>query len=77
MNNQDRLFRSNQNHLLAGVCGGIAEYLDVDPTLVRLAFVVLTLLSGGAGVMIYGILWLIVPDQPSEKRKRKRKNMEV
>ena len=70
MDNTQRLYRSSTDHMLAGVCGGIAEYLNVDPTLVRVAFVLLALVTGGTGVILYGALWLIVPDEPSEKRKR-------
>jgi phage shock protein C len=55
--------------MFAGVCGGIAEYLDVDPTLVRLFFVALTLLSGGQGLLIYIVLMLVVPEQPKERQK--------
>jgi phage shock protein PspC (stress-responsive transcriptional regulator) len=46
--------------MFAGVCGGIAEYFGVDPTLVRLAAVVLALL-GGSGLFIYGVAWIIMP----------------
>jgi phage shock protein PspC (stress-responsive transcriptional regulator) len=55
--------------MFAGVCGGIAAYLDVDPTLVRLFFVALTLM-GGPGVIIYIVLMLIVPEEPQLKHKR-------
>jgi len=69
-----RLYRSTSDspagRHLAGVCGGIAEYLEIDPTLVRLAFVVLTLM-GGPGVVIYIIMALVVPEAPSAKRKSK------
>jgi len=73
VNSQKRLYRSTQNRMVAGVCGGIGEYLDVDPTLVRLAFVALTLLSSGSGLVIYVILMLIVPEQLADKRKPKNK----
>lgn len=73
MNTQKRLYRSTQDRMFAGVCGGIGEYLDVDPTLVRLAFVALTLLSSGSGLVIYLILMLIVPERPSDRRKPKTK----
>jgi phage shock protein PspC (stress-responsive transcriptional regulator) len=56
--------------MFAGVCGGIASYLDVDPTLVRLCFVALTLM-GGPGIIIYLVLMLIVPEQPYQERKVK------
>ncbi len=69
MNTQKRLYRSSEERMFAGVCGGIAAYLDVDPTLVRLFFVALTLLSGGQGLLIYIVLMLVVPEQPKEKRK--------
>ncbi len=76
MNTQKRLYRSTQDRMFAGVCGGIGEYLDVDPTLVRLAFVALTLLSSGSGLVIYLILMLIVPERPSDRRKPKNKRTE-
>lgn len=49
------------NRMVAGVAGGLAEYFDVDPTLIRALFVIVTLL-GGSGVLIYIILWLIMPE---------------
>lgn len=59
MNNR-RLYRSSQNCMLAGVCGGIGEYFSIDPTLVRLGFVALSLLAGG-GLLLYIIAALIIP----------------
>jgi phage shock protein C len=50
--------------MLGGVCGGLGEFFGIDPTLVRLFFVLLALL-GGHGVLIYLILWLIVPVRPA------------
>ena len=50
MNNK-RLYKSSANYMLCGVCGGIAEYFDIDPTLVRLAWVILTCF-GGAGIWV-------------------------
>ena len=67
-----RLYRSTENRMFAGVCGGIAEYLDVDPTLVRLAFVALSLM-GGPGVPLYIILMLVAPEKPEGEPKAKRK----
>ncbi len=67
-----RLYRSTQNRMFAGVCGGIAEYLDVDPTLVRLAFVALSLM-GGPGIPLYIILMLIAPEAPNEEAAPKAK----
>lgn len=60
MANDKRLYRSSDQRMLAGVCGGIAEYFGWDPTLVRVGWIVLTLL-GGSGVLLYLILWLVMP----------------
>ena len=49
-----------QQRMIAGVCSGLGEYFDIDPVLVRIAFVVLTVL-GGAGILVYLILWIIMP----------------
>jgi len=59
-----RLERSNTNRVIAGVCGGIAEYLAVDPTLVRVAFVVMTFV-GGVGILAYIVLLILMP-QPGQ-----------
>lgn len=55
-----KLYRSNQNKMLGGVAGGIAEAMDADPTIVRLAFVGLTFVGGG-GILIYLLLWIVMP----------------
>ncbi|NPV56027.1 MAG: PspC domain-containing protein [Anaerolineae bacterium] len=55
-----KLTRSQNEKMIAGVCGGIAEYFDIDPTLVRLAFVLLFFV-GGNGILIYLILWILMP----------------
>jgi len=57
-----KLYRSKKNRVIAGVCGGVAEYFDVDPTIVRLAWIVFSLLWG-AGILAYIIAWIIVPEQ--------------
>jgi phage shock protein C len=55
-----RLYRHRTNRIIAGVCGGIGEYLNIDPTFVRIFFVLLAL-SNGIGVLVYFLLWIIVP----------------
>lgn len=60
---EKRLYRSRTNRRLAGVCGGVAEYFGWDPTLVRIAWIMLTLL-GGSGVLLYLIFWLVMPEAP-------------
>ena len=59
MNN--KLYKSNSNKMIAGVCGGIAEYFNVDPTLVRLAWVVFALFAG-SGLLAYIIFALVMPN---------------
>ncbi|MBI2499093.1 PspC domain-containing protein [Candidatus Woesearchaeota archaeon] len=56
-----RLYKSSSNKVLFGVCGGIGEYLDIDPTVVRLLWVIFTALSMGAGILVYIIAALIIP----------------
>ncbi|MBQ3671084.1 MAG: PspC domain-containing protein [Treponema sp.] len=54
-------FRKSTDRKLCGVCGGIAEYLDIDPTIVRILWVVLVLF-GGTGILLYIILALLMPN---------------
>lgn len=57
-----KLKRSSSNSMIAGVCGGLAEYLDLDPTLVRAGYVILSILSSGfPGVLVYLILMVVMP----------------
>lgn len=58
-----RIYRSRRDRILGGVAGGVAAYLGVDPVLVRLAFVALTL-AAGFGVMLYIVAWIIIPQEP-------------
>lgn len=58
-----RLYRSRSDRMIAGVAGGLAQYLNVDPTLVRLGFVVLSL-AGGPGLLLYIVMWIVVPEEP-------------
>jgi phage shock protein C len=56
-----KLYRSQTDRKVAGVCGGLAEYFNVDPTLIRVLFVVLAV-CGGAGLVLYLAMWILVPD---------------
>ena len=58
-----RLYRSRTNRSLAGICGGLAEYLEVDATLLRLA-TLFFILFGGLSIWIYVLLWIIIPEEP-------------
>jgi Putative stress-responsive transcriptional regulator len=62
MANGRKLLRS-RNRVLGGVLGGIAEYMDVDPTIVRVAYAVLTVFTVFSGIILYPILWLIIPEE--------------
>ena len=56
------LRRSPDQRMLAGVCGGIAEYLNVDATLIRLGFVAITIFSGGTALIGYAVAWIVMPE---------------
>ncbi|MGB9929484.1 MAG: PspC domain-containing protein [Methanosarcina sp.] len=60
----NKLYRSKSNRILAGVCGGIGEYFSVDPTIVRLLWLLISI-TGGAGVIAYIIAWIIIPEEPA------------
>jgi phage shock protein PspC (stress-responsive transcriptional regulator) len=64
---RQELRRSTDDRMLAGVAGGLARYFDVDATLVRIAFVVLTIVGGGAGVPLYLAAWLLIPEDGADK----------
>ena len=56
-----RLARSDRDKKIAGVCAGLAEHTGVDAVLWRVAFIALTLAGGGSGILVYGLLWLLMP----------------
>ncbi|MBP7849473.1 MAG: PspC domain-containing protein [Lentimicrobiaceae bacterium] len=58
-----RLYRSRTSRMLGGVAGGLAEYFDIDPIIMRLVFLGLVFFGGG-GVIIYIIMWIVVPENP-------------
>ena len=64
MKKKKKLYRSVTDRMLCGVCGGIADYFSIDPTLVRLALVALTFM-GFSGVIVYIIAALIIPEEPA------------
>lgn len=58
-----RLYRSKKDQMLGGVCAGLGEHLDVDPTVIRLIWVVVSLLSLGTGIIVYVLAWIIIPEE--------------
>ncbi|MCX7832156.1 MAG: PspC domain-containing protein [Actinobacteria bacterium] len=70
-----RLYRSRKDRMIAGVCGGLGEYFQVDPTLIRVAFAALTLFNG-AGLILYIILAIVIPNSPEELEEPPKKIVE-
>ena len=60
---EKKLYKSNQNKMIDGVCGGIAEYFGIDPTVVRLIWALFSLI-GGSGILAYIIAAIIIPRSP-------------
>lgn len=60
-----RLYRSKQERMLAGVCGGLGEYFNLDPIIIRAIFIAFGLIVGG-GILIYIILWILIPEEPED-----------
>jgi phage shock protein PspC (stress-responsive transcriptional regulator) len=65
MEEPKRLYRSGRDKMIGGVCGGIAEYFTLDPTLVRLGYIVLSIFTVFSGILAYFILWIVVPKRKS------------
>ncbi|MFI5275398.1 MAG: PspC domain-containing protein [Candidatus Saccharimonadales bacterium] len=61
---EKKLYRSRKNRMIAGVCGGLAEYFHIDPVIVRLIALFLLLPGGAPGLLPYLILWILVPENP-------------
>ena len=68
---QKRLYRSRDVRILAGVCGGLGKYLGVDPTIVRLLWILLILVSAGVGIILYIVAAIIIPEEPAEAPSEK------
>jgi phage shock protein PspC (stress-responsive transcriptional regulator) len=59
-----KLYLSDTNKKIGGVCGGLGEYFEMDPTLVRVIFILIALLSLGLGIIAYILIWMIIPRKP-------------
>ncbi len=64
-----RLYRSEKDKIIGGVCAGIADYLNIDPVIIRILFLI-ALISEGFGLALYIILWIIVPSENSLDKSR-------
>jgi phage shock protein C len=60
-----KLYRSRTDRKLAGVLGGLAEYADVDPAAMRVIFLILAVVTGGAALLAYPLTWLVMPEPPA------------
>ncbi|MCR5208555.1 MAG: PspC domain-containing protein [Eubacterium sp.] len=58
-----RLYRDTKNQVLSGVCSGIAKYFDIDPVIIRVIWVLITL-AGGSGIIAYIVCMLVIPEEP-------------
>lgn len=61
-----KLYLSDTNKKIGGVCGGLGEYFDIDPTLIRVVFILAALMSFGLGIIAYILMWIIIPGKPKE-----------
>lgn len=59
---EKKLYRSRRNRMIGGVCGGLADYLGVDPTVVRVIMALATFV-GGMSILVYLIMWLLIPEE--------------
>lgn len=63
MSNERKLTRSRSDGMLAGVCGGLAQFFGLDASLVRIAYAILTIFTAFAGVPVYILMWIIIPEE--------------
>ena len=77
MTDSKKLYRSEDDKMLGGVCGGIAEVYDFDPTLVRLITVFVVLSGVGSPILVYLLAWLIIPTESEVKNHRNVKDVEA
>ena len=71
-----RLYRSRKDKIIAGVCGGLARYFDVDPTLVRI-LAVISIFINGIGIIAYIVAWIIMPLEPERESRSENKENNV
>lgn len=69
--NKKKLYKSNNDYWFGGVCGGLAEHFDTDPTILRLGLI-FTIIFFNYGILFYLVLFLFMPDKPIDKEKRRQ-----
>jgi phage shock protein C len=73
-NNIKRLYRSKENRMIFGVCGGLGEYFEVDPLIIRILFILLSL-TAGSGIILYLILAVIIPNEGVKEKTKGKKDL--
>lgn len=68
-----RLYRSKKDRVIAGVCGGLGEYLDIDPVWIRIIMVILAF-GSGIGIILYALMWILVPENPGNGKVIQQKH---
>jgi phage shock protein PspC (stress-responsive transcriptional regulator) len=71
-----RLYRSKNDRMMGGVCAGLGEHLDVDPTVIRLIWAVIAVLSIGTGVLVYILAWILIPEEDTGSSEQKTQKSE-
>lgn len=66
MKTPKRLYRSREHRMIAGICGGLADYWNMDPTIMRLIFILISLLPGPS-IIFYLIAWVVIPLEPAKR----------
>lgn len=62
-----KIYRSRKDRILGGVCGGLGKFFGVDPTIVGLLWILFTILGTGAGIILYLVAWIIIPEEPRRR----------
>jgi phage shock protein C len=71
-----RLYRSKKDRMLGGVCAGLGEHFDIDPTVIRLVWAVITVISIGTGVLVYILAWILIPEEDTGSSEQKTQKSE-
>lgn len=69
-----KLYRSTDNRMVAGIAAGMADYFNLDPTVLRVGWIILTIITGGMAILAYLILIFVIPNEPENSRKKVKNN---
>ena len=71
-----RLYRSKKDRMLGGICAGLGEHFDIDPTVIRLVWAVITVISIGTGVLVCILSWILIPEEDTGCSEQKTQRSE-